>query len=205
MSTKKDSSANIRKDWINSYKVGTYLDQNKKRVSYYDFIYKELVLFSIEDCSRSIPSLVDRLKPGQRKILFACFKRKLTKEIRVAQLAGYVSEVAAYHHGEASLQAEIVGMAQNFVGSNNINVLHPQGQSGTWLEGGKDASSARYIHTYLSGLARVIFHPSDDGLLDYLDDDGLSIEPRWYINNCLMSCEWSKWYWNWIQFYHSQL
>ena len=46
---------------------------------------------------------------------------------QVAQLSGYVSEHSAYHHGEQSLQSTIVGMAQNFVGSNNINLLVPQG------------------------------------------------------------------------------
>lgn len=55
----------------------------------------------------------------------------------MAQLAGYVSEHAAYHHGEMSLNATIVGMAQNFVGSNNINLLFPSGQFGTRLQGGK--------------------------------------------------------------------
>jgi len=140
-----------------------------------------LVLFSIEDCSRSIPSLVDGLKPSQRKILFCCIKRNLQKEIRVAQLSGYVSEKAAYHHGEASLQSTIVGMAQNFVGSNNLNLLHPQGQFGTRLEGGKDAASARYIHTFLSGLSRAVFNPSDDNILTYLKEEGLTIEPEWYI------------------------
>jgi len=112
--------------------------------------------------------------------LFSCFKRKLVKEIRVAQLAGYVSEVAAYHHGEASLQSTIVGMAQNFIGANNVPLLHPQGQFGTRLEGGKDAASARYIHTFLSVFARALFNPADDNIVEYLDDDGLSIEPKWY-------------------------
>ena len=39
----------------------------------------------------------------------SCFKRKLKNEIRVAQLSGYISEHAAYHHGEQSLQQTIVG------------------------------------------------------------------------------------------------
>ena len=52
----------------------------------------------------------------------------------MAQLSGYVSEHAAYHHGEASLQSTIVGMAQSFVGSNNINLLAPKGQFGTRLQ-----------------------------------------------------------------------
>ena len=80
-----------------------------------------------------------------------------------------------------SLAGTIVGMAQNFTGSNNINLLVPSGQFGTRLMGGKDAASARYIFTRLSPLARAIYHPDDDALLEYLDDDGVSIEPRHYI------------------------
>ena len=53
----------------------------------------------------------------------------------MAQLAGYVSEHSAYHHGEASLMSTIVGLAQNFCGSNNINLLVPSGQFGTRLLG----------------------------------------------------------------------
>jgi DNA gyrase/topoisomerase IV subunit A len=85
------------------------------------------------DNIRSIPSVADGLKPGQRKVLFGCFKRNLTpdSDIKVAQLAGYVSEKTAYHHGEQSLTATIVGLAQTFVGSNNINLLSPNGQFGT--------------------------------------------------------------------------
>jgi DNA topoisomerase-2 len=85
------------------------------------------------DNIRSIPSCADGLKPGQRKVLFGCFKKGVVKEIKVAQLAGYVSEKTAYHHGEQSLTATIVGLAQNFVGSNNINLLDPNGQFGTRL------------------------------------------------------------------------
>jgi DNA topoisomerase-2 len=46
-------------------------------------------------------------------------------------LSGYVAEHSAYHHGEVSLQGTIVAMAQNFVASNNINLLMPNGQFGT--------------------------------------------------------------------------
>jgi DNA topoisomerase-2 len=133
------------------------------------------------DNARSIPSVMDGLKPGQRKILFACFKRNLKSEIKVAQLAGYVSEHAAYHHGEQSLCSTIVGMAQNYIGSNNINFLEPLGQFGTRLQGGKDAASARYIFTNLTCFSRTVFHPADDALLKILNDDGQSIEPEWYL------------------------
>jgi DNA topoisomerase-2 len=36
--------------------------------------------------------MVDGLKPGQRKIMFACFKRNLKADVKVSQLSGYVSE-----------------------------------------------------------------------------------------------------------------
>lgn len=40
------------------------------------------------------------LKPGQRKVLFTCLKRNDKREVKVAQLAGSVAEMSAYHHGE---------------------------------------------------------------------------------------------------------
>lgn len=173
--------ADKRKEWLASFEPGTYLDQSLVKIPYNDFINKELILFSLADCERSIPSLVDGFKPGQRKILFSCFKRNLKGEIKVAQLSGYVSEHSAYHHGEESLHSTIIGMAQNFVGSNNLNMLEPIGGFGTRDMGGKDASAARYVHTTLSVITRYIFHPSDDGILDYLLEEGLSIQPVWYM------------------------
>lgn len=173
--------ADDRKDWLRRFKPGTHMDNDVTEIPVSDFINKELVLFSVADNVRSIPSVVDGLKPGHRKIVYACFKRNLKSEIKVAQLAGYVAEHSAYHHGEASLGSTIVGLAQNFVGSNNIQLLEPIGQFGTRLQGGKDAASARYIFTSLSPITRSIFHPADDALLAYLDDDGQRIEPEWYV------------------------
>ncbi|KAL9654530.1 hypothetical protein ABK040_006595 [Willaertia magna] len=170
-----------RKEWLTNHTEGTYLDHSAKDISYADFIDKELVLFSKYDNIRSIPSLADGLKPGQRKILFSCFKRNLKREIKVAQLSGYVSEQSAYHHGEDSLNGTIINMAQNFVGSNNVNLLYPSGMFGTRLQGGKDSASPRYIFTKLSDITRYIFPKEDDAILDYLDDDGQSIEPKFYM------------------------
>lgn len=173
--------ADDRKEWLRQFRPGTFLDHNIDQVPISDFINKELILFSMADNARSIPSVVDGLKPGQRKVLFGCFKRKLRGEIKVAQLTGYVAEHSAYHHGEQSLTMTIVNLAQDFVGSNNVNILMPNGQFGTRMMGGKDAASARYIFTNVAGITRRIFHPADDALLTYLNDDGQSIEPEWYI------------------------
>ncbi|CAM4635516.1 unnamed protein product [Leuciscus chuanchicus] len=152
-----------------------------RHLSYNDFINKELILFSNSDNERSIPSLVDGLKPGQRKVLFTCLKRNDKREVKVAQLAGSVAEMSAYHHGEQALMMTIVNLAQNFVGSNNVNILQPLGQFGTRINGGKDAASPRYIFTMLSPLAKLLFPAVDSSLLKFLYDDNQKVEPEWYI------------------------
>jgi DNA topoisomerase-2 len=173
--------ANDRKDWLSTYNRELYLDTNKANVSYEEFIGQEMIHFSKYDCDRSIPNMVDGLKTSLRKILYTCFERKLTHEIKVAQLSGSVSERSCYHHGEQSLNGAIVGMAQDFVGSNNINLLEPKGQFGTRLQGGEDSASERYIMTHLNPLTRYIFPSADDIILNYLNDDGTQVEPVHYV------------------------
>tara|TARA_B110000259_G_scaffold153644_2_gene173954 strand:+ start:5473 stop:8919 length:3447 start_codon:yes stop_codon:yes gene_type:complete len=173
--------ADDRKKWLYEYDKQDILDYKEEKVDYKDFINKELIHFSVYDTGRSLPSFCDGLKISTRKILYSCFKRNLVKEIRVAQLAGYVSENANYHHGEKSLQDAITGMAQNYIGSNNINVLMPNGQFGTRLQGGKDAASPRYIHTELNPITLSIFSKYDLPILNYIDDDGDMIQPEFYL------------------------
>lgn len=172
-----------RKAWLTSTSE-SYLDYSmvpSNGIKFSEFFNKEYILFSKYDNVRSIPNFMDGFKPSQRKVLFGCFKRKLKGEVKVAQLTGYIAEHSAYHHGEQSLQGTIVNMAQNFCGSNNINLLTPSGQFGTRRLGGKDAASARYIFTKLEPITRKIFHPDDDELLDYNTDDGQKIEPTFYV------------------------
>lgn len=170
-----------RKDWLSNFVPGTFLDQSQGAITIYDFVHKELILFSNASNQRAIPSMMDGLKPGQRKILWVCFRRNLVREIKVAQLAGAVSEKSGYHHGEQSLNDTIVGMAQDYVGAANLNLLMPQGMFGTRAAGGHDAASPRYIFTHLSTLARKLFPQADDPLLTYLQDDGQSVEPQYYV------------------------
>ena len=176
------SRADDRKTWLASYDPKRVLDIGAgARIEYTKFVHDELIHFSNADNLRSLPHMMDGLKPSQRKILFGCFKKGLRSEIKVAQLAGYVSEHAAYHHGEVSLCGTIVGMAQNFVGSNNMNLLVPSGQFGSRLMGGKDAASARYIFTQLETIADKVFRKEDESILNYLEDDGLKVEPDYYL------------------------
>ena len=173
--------ADERKEWLRQYVPGAYLDHSAHKITFTDFVNKELILFSMADNIRSIPSVVDGLKPGQRKVLYSCFKRNLKKDMKVVELAGYVSGLTAYQHGETSLQQTIVGLAQTFVGSNNVNCLEPSGNFGSRLQGGSDAASARYIYTRLSAFARKLFHSADEPLLTYNTDDDRQIEPEVYV------------------------
>lgn len=170
-----------RKTWLKQYDKASILDSNNMEVPYEEFIHKEFKHFSNYDVHRSIPNICDGFKPSQRKVMFACFKRNLVKEIKVSQLSGYVSEHTCYHHGETSLQGTIIKLAQTFVGSNNINYLKPNGQFGTRILGGKDSASPRYIFTELNPLTKILFNHKDFPILNYLNDDGTMIEPEWYM------------------------
>ena len=172
--------ADARKVWLGNFLPGTYLDHSLKTLTYNDFVNKELILFSMADNLRSIPSVIDGLKPGQRKVMYACFKRNLVRDTKVVELAGYVSENTAYHHGDASMNQTIIGLAQNFVGSNNVNCLEPSGSFGSRLAGGSDAASPRYIFTRLSPFARRVFSALDEPIYEYNTDDGRQIEPIVY-------------------------
>jgi DNA topoisomerase-2 len=173
------SKADDRKDWLKTYDRADIIP-NTPSLKYEEFVDKDLIHFSNYNLERSIPNVMDGLKTSQRKILYSAFKRNLKSEIRVAQFAGYVSEHSGYHHGEASLNDAIVGMAQDFVGSNNLPWFVPQGQFGTRLQGGKDSASPRYIHTYLQPHVTQLVPPDDLPCLNYRDDDGMPVEPDWY-------------------------
>lgn len=172
--------ADKRKEWLLKYDSNKIIEQKEKHIDYNDFINRELIHFSNYDLHRSVPCLCDGLKPSQRKILYSAFKRNLKSEIKVAQFAGYISENSGYHHGENSLHEAIVGMAQDYVGSNNINLLYPSGQFGTRLEK-KDHASPRYIYTRLNNITDYIYNKLDKPILNYLDDDGYPIEPQFYL------------------------
>ena len=180
------TKADSRKTWLleSTEKESSELEipyGHVERINITEFIHKDLVNFSLADLKRSIAHVCDGLKPSQRKVMYSCFKKNLTNEMKVAQLAAYVAETSAYHHGEVSLADTIVKLAHNFTGSNNINLLEPCGQFGTRLMGGKDASQTRYIFTKLTKDSRKLFDSRDDAVLKYLDDDGRPIEPEYYV------------------------
>jgi len=175
------NQASARKEWLRRFKQEDILEYGPKmKVKYSDFIDKDLIHFSNLDNIRSIPAL-DGFKPSQRMIMYCCFKRgRRAKEIKVAQLSGYVSENTDYHHGEASLQGAIIGLAQMYPGSNNINLLRPNGNFGYRRQGGKDHASPRYIFTELDPVTLTIFRQEDEEILTYNYDDDRQVEPKLY-------------------------
>lgn len=173
-----------RKTWVQAFNPEATIDNSRREITLPEFLHTEYRQHADDNLRRTTPSVVDGLKPSQRKILFGCFRKGLdagSAEMKVAQLGAAVAEITSYHHGEVSLMSSIVKMAQNFVGSNNINLLEPLGQFGTRLEGGDDAASPRYIFTRISSLAKLIFRKEDNPILEYLEDEGNSIEPVEYL------------------------
>jgi len=173
---------NDRKLWLMKYEPNNILQlEPPTTITIKQFVNQELIHFSNYDNIRSIPSIIDGMKPSQRKVIYSCIKKNLNYEMKVAQLAGSVAELTAYHHGEASLMGTIINLAQDFIGSNNFNLLEPIGQFGTRLLGGKDSASPRYIFTKLSTNIDLLIKKEDTNILEYIDDDGYLIEPRNYF------------------------
>lgn len=175
------SAAHQRKEWLKVYDPENTVEYTENgEIFLSDFVHRELKHFSNYDNIRSIPNAIDGFKPSQRKVLFGMMKRKGGGEIKVAQLASFVSEQTNYHHGEVSLEQTIICLAQNFTGKNNVPLLQPKGQFGTIAMGGKDHAQSRYIFTELFDYTRVILNESDDPILDFQEDEGHAIEPSVY-------------------------
>ena len=183
--------ASVRKAWLDKRmeeecKAGNnmeeyMLDYNETKVSVTDFINKELVHFSYESIKRAVPSFCDGFKSVQRKIIFTVLDKNITTEKRVFILGGIVTTHTAYHHGDISMANSIINLAQNFVGSSNINLLVPLGHFGTRVMGGMDHSSPRYIFTHKSPILNKIIRVQDTQLLQFKYDEGKRIEPQWFL------------------------
>ena len=145
------------------------------------YVHKQLILYVSASMRRALCSLgTDGLKVSQRKILYTALAKNIVTDMKVAQFAPQVAEFTDYHHGEQSLNEAAIKMGQQFVGSNNVNLLVPSGQFGTRLMGGKDHASPRYVFTRLEHQTRRIFPKADDDLLTHAYSDGRAVEPKTY-------------------------
>ncbi|KAI0219243.1 DNA topoisomerase 2 [Massospora cicadina] len=107
-------------------------------------------------------------RANQRKVVYGCFLQP-DAEVNVLTLACRISTKLVYYHGPQSLTSTIIGLAQNFVGANNVNLLAPL------------ACATHHINTCLEPITRLLFHKDDMALLNYLDDDGIKVEPEWFV------------------------
>ena len=142
-----------------------------------DFFQNEVRSFSIYDCQRSLPSGIDGFKPAMRKIIYGMNKKFANQEIKLSLAAAGIQECSAYHHG--SLEGTVVNMAQRFPGANNVPFLDDIGQFGSRIN--PVAAASRYIFTKLNDSFRQLFLKADDGILVHQEDDGMSIEPEYYL------------------------
>jgi DNA topoisomerase-2 len=169
-----------RKEWLKKYDRNDVLEYTRTKIYYSEFINRDLIHFSNYNNIRQIPSIMDGMKPSQRKILYVCLKENIKNLMKVNQLASKVSERTQYKHGETSLEGTIVGMAQDYPGANNINLLVPQGNFGYRNEAGKNHASSRYIKTCLENITDKIFNKYDNCILEYLKEEGDIVEPEFY-------------------------
>ena len=89
--------------WLKGYDPDESIDYTKSTIAVSAFVAKEMIHYSISSARRAIPSVVDGLKPSQRKVLFSCFKRKLTRELKVASfnvalIGWYMANTAGRWH-----------------------------------------------------------------------------------------------------------
>lgn len=148
-----------------------------KKKALVDFFKDEVRGFSIYSCERSLPSGIDGLKTSQRKVVFGMQKKFNNQEVKVSIASAGIMEISCYHHG--SLDGVIVNMAQGFAGSNNMPLLDSIGQFGSRIS--PDSAATRYIFTKLSNNYRQLFSNLDDPILEHNDDDGVEVEPRYYL------------------------
>ena len=176
-----EKRANDRKDWMKKYAPTDIIDKFTTKQTYDKFINSELMEWSMTDNNRMIPNVMDGFKPVQRKILYIFHKENIRGEAKVISLTGSLMKTLAYHNGDQSANQAIISMAQNFVGSNNINLILGKGNFGSRLKGGANAASPRYIYTKLNEVTPYIFKKEDNELLGYQNDDGDLIEPTFYV------------------------
>lgn len=174
-----------RKEWIGKANKDDYLEEEAGLgLEFTDFIDRILVFSSNDACLRSIPSIIDGLKPSQRKVLYTFFGMSKTKAYEsklIYQLTGTVADFAMYHHGDKSMSDTITRMCQSFIGSNNIPLLQGYGQVGSRRANGDDMAQPRYVSASLAKITRLIFPEIDDRLLSRVLEDGKPAEPNYYI------------------------
>lgn len=135
--------------------------------------------YSAYDNYRKIACYVDGLKPSARKTIYTILKNNIKNPMKVSQLLSLTAQSTNYLHGESSIFGVVVGLAQDFVGSNNIPLLKREGNFGSRLI--QEPSAGRYIFTCKEDNLDLLFNPLDNSILIEQEFEGDIIEPRFYV------------------------
>lgn len=144
-----------------------------------DFFNTDYCNFGSYDNYRKLASIIDGLKPSARKCVYIILKDKITDLFKVQNLCARVSEKTNYIHGATSLYGVIVGLAQNFVGTNNVPLFQRKGNFGNRLI--PEASADRYIFTCSEKYLTDILKEEDNDILIEQVFEGDVIEPKFYV------------------------
>ena len=182
--SKAPSAPAVRRDWMNELpKEGASLERvSGEPITMSAFLNTDHLQYMYDSAFRVLPSAIDGLKQVQRKIIYGLRKQSNPYEFRkVFQVAGAIANTANYHHGDQSLNAAIINMAQDYPGSNNIPLLAGKGFFGSRLELGDDAGQPRYIDVCISKITDILFPKIDDDLLEHITEDNTVVEPYNYV------------------------
>lgn len=146
-----------------------------------EFIDSHMIIYFLRALIRAIPNMYDSFKDGQRQVFYCATKHPVarTHDVNVDVLMGYIKSEAHYHHGPTSLENTIVGMAQGFVGTNNIPLLVNSGEFGSRFC--KKNSAGRYLYTRLELLSTFIYRQEDEPLLVHTVSDGKEVAYKHYV------------------------
>lgn len=148
-----------------------------------DHLQYETEYYQRDNLERKLDSYIDGQNQSGRKILDGSIKVfATTNETKVANLAGSITSLTSYHHGEASLSDSIISRAFIACGGKQLPIFKPYGNTGTRLQGGDDAAAARYVKVGLNKPLVSLIFPSDDyHMLEFNFDDGMRNEPKYFV------------------------
>ncbi|KAG2334346.1 hypothetical protein Bca52824_005526 [Brassica carinata] len=171
-----NANSKYRKEMLENFDPNSHHHETEARqITFTDFIEKDLASFFMANMKRSVPSMLDGLKPDRERYFIACLRGVPTRTSRSPKSLLF----------EKALNNTIIKMAQQHVGSNNLPLLQSLGQFGTRIAGGQDAADPRYLRTKLSQETRILFPKEDDKYADahtgsLNDEDRKNTEPTPY-------------------------
>jgi DNA topoisomerase II len=158
--------------------------QRTKQISCSNHLRWETKPYQQDNLERKLDHIIDGQNQAGRKILDGLMKafNADNDQIKVAVLAGFISERENYHHGEASLSQSITRKGFIGAGAKQLPQLRPMSNFGTRLQGGNDASDARYIFCKENRpLNRLLFPQSEYQILEFNFDEGERSEPKYFV------------------------